>query len=473
MLQVRNLTKSYRTHVGRHYVFRDISIDFPEDANIGILGPNGAGKSTLLRILGGIDFPDTGTIYCDRSMSWPLGLRGGFVANLSGRENCKIICSLYGLDPATIRVKLDFIKELSGIGSYFEEPVKYYSSGMGSRIGFALSMAFDFEILLIDEITSVGDRNFRDIAKQAIDEKRGTSNVIMVSHSMGSIRDFCDVGILLRDGKMTVYDDLDQAIRAYLPKENKKASSQVDELIVTTEVDDDIFSEDTDKEVENMRLQIAGRFRQIEQAIQDSDEILDPGKFHHLLGVCYSRLGDHQRAYHNHQLAVAEAPDKPGFHVQMIASTMNLGLLDQAEDALRDALKWWDNNAALFNQYASLRTRQGRWHDSLELHAKAIELAPNNAGLRMTYANSLIMTNNYDEAVIQCKRAIALDSHSPHAYKTLSRALAGLSRYDGSIRALREFELKQQQIGGDHPAGSRSQLKILWSTLEKVADLIG
>ena len=120
MLAIKNLTKSYKTKAGRHYVFRNLSVEFPEKVNIGILGPNGAGKSTLLRILGGIDFPDSGTIICDKRMSWPLGLSRGFVGNLSGRDNCRMICNLYGIHQKEIGQKLELIKEISGINHYFD-----------------------------------------------------------------------------------------------------------------------------------------------------------------------------------------------------------------------------------------------------------------------------------------------------------------------------------------------------------------
>ena len=213
MLSIRNLTKSYRTKAGRHYVFRDASVDFPEDTNVGILGPNGSGKSTLLRILGGIDYPDSGSIECDKTISWPLGLRGGFIGNLSGRDNCRMICNIYGIGQKYISKKLDYIKEISAIGKYFEEPVKTYSSGMSSRLGFALSMAFDFQILLMDEITSVGDQKFQKTAKQMIDDKRDHANIIFVSHSVASIRKFCDSAIVLLDGNLKAFSDLESGIK--------------------------------------------------------------------------------------------------------------------------------------------------------------------------------------------------------------------------------------------------------------------
>ncbi len=218
MISIRNLTKSYALGDRRHYVFKDISFDFPEGKNIGILGPNGAGKSTLLRILGGIDHPDSGEIHRNASLSWPLGLRGGFVGHMTGRENCRMICNAYGINQKQMREKLDFIKELSKIEDYFEQPVAYYSSGMGSRLGFALSMAFDFDYFLIDEITAVGDAHFKKLAKEALEQKRKTSKVILVSHSMGDLKRFCDVAVLIKNGEVKVYDDFDAAIEAYLPK---------------------------------------------------------------------------------------------------------------------------------------------------------------------------------------------------------------------------------------------------------------
>jgi capsular polysaccharide transport system ATP-binding protein len=215
MIQLQNLTKSFQVKGGRHYVFRDVNLVFPEGMNIGILGPNGGGKSTFMRLLGGIDYPDYGRIRSTKSFSWPLGLKGGFVGHMTGRENCRMICNIYGIPREEIRKKLDAIHQLSGIGKYFEEPVKYYSSGMGGRLGFALSMAFDFDYFLIDEVTSVGDANFKKIAKAALEEKAQRSHVIMVTHSMGDLRRFCDIAVLLKDGQLTVYHDLEAGVKAY------------------------------------------------------------------------------------------------------------------------------------------------------------------------------------------------------------------------------------------------------------------
>ncbi len=214
MIEIRNLTKSYRTKNGRKYVFKDLNATIPTLKSVALIGRNGAGKSTLMRILGGIDYPDSGEIITDQSISWPLALASGFQGSLTGRENVKFVCRIYG-DEASIREKAEWIKAFSGIGDYFEEPVKTYSSGMKSRLAFALSMAFRFDVYLVDEITAVGDQAFRKQSEQAFEEMRSRSSVIMVAHNMNVLKKHCDMAILLADGSATVYDDINEAIEIY------------------------------------------------------------------------------------------------------------------------------------------------------------------------------------------------------------------------------------------------------------------
>jgi capsular polysaccharide transport system ATP-binding protein len=215
MIRVEKLTKSYRLKGHRHYVFRNLSFEIPEKTNLGILGVNGAGKSSLLRILGGIDHPDSGTIRTTCTFSWPLGLNGGFINHISARENCKMICRIYSMDIPDIPNALDRIKLMSGIGEYFESPVNTYSSGMNRRVAFALSMEFDFDYFLLDEITAVGDKRFRQTAANALEAKRQRSKVLMVSHQMHTLREFCDSGILLHAGEVSFFPDIEDAINAY------------------------------------------------------------------------------------------------------------------------------------------------------------------------------------------------------------------------------------------------------------------
>lgn len=214
MIELRNLTKSYRTRNGRHYVFRDLNVTIPTKANVALLGRNGAGKSTLMRILGGIDYPDQGKVVSDVSISWPLALSGGFQGSLTGRENAKFVCRIYG-EEAELNSKLAFIKEFSGIEDYFEEPVKSYSSGMKARVAFALSMAFEFDVYLVDEITAVGDQDFKKKSQKAFDSMRERAGVVMVSHNMATLKQQCDMAILLENSTAKVFKDIEEGIACY------------------------------------------------------------------------------------------------------------------------------------------------------------------------------------------------------------------------------------------------------------------
>lgn len=411
MIKIRNLTKSYKVRNGRHYVFSGVDADFPEDANIAIIGPNGGGKSTFLRILGGIDYPDSGEIITRRSFSWPLGLRSGFVAHMSGRDNCRMICNLYGLHHRHTRKKLDEIKELSGIGEYFEEPVKYYSSGMGGRLGFALSMAFSFDYFLIDEITAVGDAHFRELAKQTLEEKARYSKVIMVSHNMGDIKKFCDVGVLLKDGQLTVFDDLDEAIRAYLPQ-TKTAEADFAEILSKASLDDlSIDQEALPEEAQILLGEIQALLASIEAALASPDHSItgETSDFYSLLGTAYQQLNNLARAQDYHQKAVAEneyilrsqqalvtlyarkndseaeraaiqkAIRIDEHHVQnyvlQIRQLRKFGEFEKPMHLCEESLKFHSDKPAPWNEYAKLLQSDNQLTKAIEAQAKAIRLA--------------------------------------------------------------------------------------------------
>ncbi|WGL16385.1 ABC transporter ATP-binding protein [Microbulbifer bruguierae] len=216
MIELRNLTKSFRTSNGRKFLFRDVNACFPEGKNIGILGRNGAGKSTLLRIMGGIDYPDSGRVVTDQRISWPMGLSGGFQGSMTGRENAAFICGLHGIWGQSKRKVLDQVQEFAEIGNYFDSPVKSYSSGMRSRLAFGLSIAVEFDCYLVDEVMSVGDAHFKQKCREVIAEKRKSANFIIVAHSMSTLKENCEVGIFLGDTGLKVYENLEEAIELYL-----------------------------------------------------------------------------------------------------------------------------------------------------------------------------------------------------------------------------------------------------------------
>ena len=222
MIELKNVSKYFRTKSGKKYILKDMSMVIPPNKNIGILGRNGAGKSTIMRMLGQIEFPNSGIIKSDKSFSWPLGLSGGFVGTMTGKANVKFVCRLYGKSKEEIKSIIVFVEEFSELGNYFDMPIKTYSSGMKSRLSFGLSLAFDFDYLLIDETLSVGDARFRKKSKEALMKKIETCNVLLVSHDMRTLHEICDAGIVVNSGEMEYFTDIDNAVKEYA-EINKKA----------------------------------------------------------------------------------------------------------------------------------------------------------------------------------------------------------------------------------------------------------
>lgn len=215
MIRIENLTKSYKTPKGKHYVFKNLSVELPSDKSVALIGRNGAGKSTLLRMIGGIDRPDSGRILTNKTISWPVGLAGGFQGSLTGRENVKFVSRLYARKDE-IREKVEFVEAFAEIGKYFDMPIKTYSSGMRSRLGFGLSMAFKFDYYLVDEVTAVGDARFKKKCEDMFNEMHKTSSFLMVSHSLNSLKLYCDSALLIdRENAVTYFEDISDAIYQY------------------------------------------------------------------------------------------------------------------------------------------------------------------------------------------------------------------------------------------------------------------
>jgi len=168
-----------------------------------------------MRLLGGADVPDSGVIQTDQSISWPVGLSGGFQGSMTGRENVKFVCRVYGAEGAAMREKVRYVEDFAEIGDWFDEPVKTYSSGMRSRLAFGLSMAFDFDYYLIDEVMSVGDGHFKRKCAEVFKERLSKSKVVLVSHATTEIEKLCDIVLLVRNGQVVVYDDVQEGIKAY------------------------------------------------------------------------------------------------------------------------------------------------------------------------------------------------------------------------------------------------------------------
>lgn len=212
MIQLQNVFKFFRTEGHTKIILDHVSATFQSGKSYGLLGVNGAGKSTTLRMIAGTELPNSGKIRRSVRVSWPIGFAGGFHPQMSGRENVKFVARAYGED---VRQVLDFVEDFSELGDYIDSPIKTYSSGMAARLAFGLSMAIDFECYLIDEVTAVGDARFQARCNAAFNARRARADLIVVSHSMATIKDYCDSGAVIVDGQMLMFDEVDKAIEVY------------------------------------------------------------------------------------------------------------------------------------------------------------------------------------------------------------------------------------------------------------------
>lgn len=212
MIRFERVTKEYRSPQVVKTILRDFTGEFPAGRNVALIGKNGAGKSTVIKMISGTEFPDSGRIRRRGRISFPLGFAGSFKGSLSGRENCRFVARIYGLPTKKVEA---FVEDFAEIGKYFDMPFGTYSSGMRSRVAFGVSMAVDFDCYLIDETLSVGDATFRARCAAAFAERRARASLIMVSHSMNMLKQYCDMGAVLANGKMQLYDKLDDAIEVY------------------------------------------------------------------------------------------------------------------------------------------------------------------------------------------------------------------------------------------------------------------
>jgi capsular polysaccharide transport system ATP-binding protein len=212
MIVLENITKRYNTRQGPRVVLDNLNLTIHPGEKVGILGCNGAGKSTLIRLISGAELPTFGSIQRGMSVSWPLAFGGAFQGSLTGLDNLRFICRVYGVD---FRTRVDYVEEFSELGRYMREPVKTYSSGMRARLAFAISMSIEFHCYLIDEVLAVGDSRFHEKCQHELFEKRKDRAMIIVSHLPEQIIHHCVRAAVLHTGKLHCFDDVIQAYEFY------------------------------------------------------------------------------------------------------------------------------------------------------------------------------------------------------------------------------------------------------------------
>jgi capsular polysaccharide transport system ATP-binding protein len=212
MIRLENIVKTYPTRRGPRVVLDKINLQVNKGQRIGILGRNGSGKSTLIRMISGAEPPTSGRVTRGISVSWPLAFAGAFQAFLTGLDNLRFICRIYGVDYKNV---VPFVEEFTELGLYLREPVEHYSGGMRARLAFALSMAIEFDCFLIDEVIAVGDSRFHEKCRVELFEKRKDRALILVSHDANTIKSHCDSASVLVSGKLQSFEHVDEAYAYY------------------------------------------------------------------------------------------------------------------------------------------------------------------------------------------------------------------------------------------------------------------
>src|SRR5271167_5135940 len=212
MISVVDVTKDYRTEGRVHRALSGISFTVAKGEKLALLGRNGAGKSTLIRLIGGVELPTRGTIEQTMSVSWPIGLAGGYHPFLTGNDTMRFVARIYNKPFDEIKA---YVEDFAELGSYLSEPVKIYSIGMRARFAFALSLAIDFDCYLIDEVIAAGDQRFQRRSHEELFEKRADRTLILASHMGEVIKSYCSRALVMHHGRGNLFDDIDLALQVY------------------------------------------------------------------------------------------------------------------------------------------------------------------------------------------------------------------------------------------------------------------
>jgi ABC-2 type transport system ATP-binding protein/lipopolysaccharide transport system ATP-binding protein len=253
-IRVEGLSKSFKLHKerrnsikervvrgrqrsdGQFHALRDVTFEVPRGTTVGLIGHNGSGKSTLLKVLAGVYRPSSGAVLVDGRVSALLELGAGFHGELTGRENIYLNGSILGLSKKQIEASIDDIIEFAGLGEFIDSPVKIYSSGMYVRLGFAIAVTLEPEILIVDEIIAVGDEEFQRKCFDHLFKLRSQgTTIVLVTHSMGLAAELCDSAVWLDHGDVRAIGTAPEVIDAYLAEVNEReAEARTDDDVETS-----------------------------------------------------------------------------------------------------------------------------------------------------------------------------------------------------------------------------------------------
>lgn len=221
LLELRHISKGFRSKKGIKRVLDDISFTFRRGENIAILGGNGSGKSTLVRMICGMELPDSGSIRREGTVSFPLGFAGAISPNMTGRDNVRFVARVYGADVGQVE---RFVYEFSELGRAYDLPVVTYANSMRARLSYGISMALKFDMYVVDEMVAVGDPAFKRKCLEVFAERAKDATVLIVSSVTTSPARFCSAGMILKDGKLGELKPLSDTIAAYSGTADKTAA---------------------------------------------------------------------------------------------------------------------------------------------------------------------------------------------------------------------------------------------------------
>lgn len=367
MIEFRHVDKHYDTPSARKVLLRNFSMMVPSGAKVALMGRNGAGKSTMIGMISGTVSPNAGTIRRDGTMSWPMGFSGSFAADITGRQNALFVARIYGVDATAL---LGFVEEFAELGGFFDMPVRSYSSGMRARLAFGLSMGLGFDWYLVDEVTAVGDASFRKKSLEMFRDRLADSGLIMVSHSMQTLRDYCTSGIVLEAGECTYFSDLEEAIRQH--------EMNMDNAFVSTVAEDQDGSELLYREAKR-RFQNRDYARAEEFLSRALAEQPDRAEWHALLGEVSRRMGVVEPAIDSYRRALG-LQNEPRYRVALAQLLASAGRVDEAEAEFQAVLAVEPGNNAANYALGRHRYRQGRHAEAETLLRHVLAVDPENAG---------------------------------------------------------------------------------------------